>query len=192
MLSLTNVKSCGKRCPTPKASHTAPYVFWLLQNHPEWFPKSQPGPNEQFLKTILWMCLLPRSVYNFNFFISSYSVLIDIMVLSRNSREQCCCTQSGTSSGRRKELCFSKSSWATFQGRKKWSAKQVRQRVENRTGRSGQHKQRQESSERGRKDIQNQVSKVMDVSISPRMLGVLWRLLQSWKSLKMVGWKTRT
>lgn len=27
MFLLTNVKSCGKRCPNPKTSHTAPYVF---------------------------------------------------------------------------------------------------------------------------------------------------------------------
>lgn len=27
MFSLTNVKSCGKICPNPKASHTAPYIF---------------------------------------------------------------------------------------------------------------------------------------------------------------------
>lgn len=118
---------------------------------------------------MLWMFLLICWVYNFNFFVWSYSVLIVIMFLSRDSREQCGCTQSGASSARRRKSCFSKSNWATLGGKSFWSAEQVRQ-----SGETHKEEEPAAQAEAGelweRQRTHTQPRARADVNTSPRML----------------------
>lgn len=72
------------------------------------------------------------------------------MFLSGDSRQQCGCTQ-GASSGRRRKLCFSKSSWATFRGKSFWSAEQILTEWWNTQGVGAFSRSRRESCERQRR-----------------------------------------
>lgn len=170
MFSLTNIKSCGKICSNSKASYRAPYIFDCYKTTLSNFQNHGQTPVNNFFKTMLWLFLLTCWVHDFNFFIWSYSVLISIMFLSRDSREQCGCTHSGGIFWKEEEMCFSKSSWATFGGKGFWSAEQVK--VKKRTRRSLAQIEAGELWERQRRHIQPRAW--ADANTSPRLLRGDW------------------
>lgn len=109
------------------------------------------------------------------------------MFLSGDSRQQCGCTQ-GASSGRRRKLCFSKSSWATFRGKSFWSVEQILTEWWNTQGVGAFSRSRREICERQRRH-HKQEPKLMKMLLSGCWEGIVKTSLQCRKPLKIVAWE---